>query len=76
MASSKSKILFIGGTGYIGKYIVEASVLAGHPTFVLVRESTLVSDSRAEVIGTFKSLGVDFIIVSDSSSVSITAFSK
>ncbi|KAK1559976.1 hypothetical protein Q3G72_020754 [Acer saccharum] len=62
MASSKSKILFIGGTGYIGKYIVEASVLAGHPTFVLVRESTLVSDSRAEVIGTFKSLGVDFII--------------
>ncbi|KAK0581757.1 hypothetical protein LWI29_017540 [Acer saccharum] len=62
MASSKSKILFIGGTGYIGKYIVEASVFAGHPTFVLVRESTLVSDSRAEVIGTFKSLGVDFII--------------
>ncbi|KAI9181012.1 hypothetical protein LWI28_010303 [Acer negundo] len=62
MASSKSKILFIGGTGYIGKYIVEASVLAGHPTFVLVRESTLVSDSRAQVIGTFKSLGVDFII--------------
>ncbi|TXG64561.1 hypothetical protein EZV62_011555 [Acer yangbiense] len=62
MASSKSKILFIGGTGYIGKYIVEGSVLAGHPTFVLVRESTLVSDSRAQVIGTFKSLGVDFII--------------
>ncbi|TXG64562.1 hypothetical protein EZV62_011556 [Acer yangbiense] len=61
MASSKSKILFIGGTGYIGKYIVEASILAGHPTFVLVRESTLLSDSKAQVIGTFKSLGVDFV---------------
>ncbi|KAK2665340.1 hypothetical protein Ddye_003914 [Dipteronia dyeriana] len=62
MASSKSKILFIGGTGYIGKYIVEASVLAGHPTLVLVREATLYGDSRAQVIDTFKSLGVDFII--------------
>ncbi|KAI9180817.1 hypothetical protein LWI28_008409 [Acer negundo] len=61
MASSKSKILFIGGTGYIGKYVVKASILAGHPTFVLVRESTLLSDSRAQVIGTFKSLGVHFV---------------
>ncbi|KAK0581115.1 hypothetical protein LWI29_010168 [Acer saccharum] len=60
--ASKSKILFIGGTGYIGKYIVEASVLAGHPTFVLVRESTLSGSSKARVIKTFKSLGVNFII--------------
>ncbi|KAK9942513.1 hypothetical protein M0R45_008175 [Rubus argutus] len=37
MAQTKSKILFIGGTGYIGKFIVEASAKAGHPTFALVR---------------------------------------
>jgi nucleoside-diphosphate-sugar epimerase len=39
--ADKSKILLIGGTGYIGKFIVEASIKEGHPTFVLVRESTL-----------------------------------
>ncbi|KAL5790932.1 hypothetical protein ACOSQ2_005820 [Xanthoceras sorbifolium] len=60
--ASKSKILFIGGTGYIGKFIVEASAIAGHPTFVLVRESTLASGSRAQVIDNFKSLGVNFVI--------------
>ncbi|KAL5788689.1 hypothetical protein ACOSP7_005638 [Xanthoceras sorbifolium] len=60
--ASKSKILFIGGTGYIGKFIVEASAIAGHPTFVLVRESTLASGSRAQVIDHFKSLGVNFVI--------------
>ncbi|KAK2665341.1 hypothetical protein Ddye_003915 [Dipteronia dyeriana] len=58
----KSRILFIGGTGYIGKYIVKASVLAGHPTFVLVRESTLSSASKEQVMETFKSLNVNFII--------------
>ena len=36
----KSKILIIGGTGYIGKYIVEESAKVGHPTFALVRENT------------------------------------
>lgn len=39
--AEKSKILIIGGTGYIGKHIVEASVKAGHHTFALVRESTM-----------------------------------
>ncbi|KAK2665342.1 hypothetical protein Ddye_003916 [Dipteronia dyeriana] len=60
--ASKSKILIIGGTGYIGKFIVEASAKAGNPTFVLVRESTLSSASRAKVVQNFKNLGVNFII--------------
>ncbi|KAI9181983.1 hypothetical protein LWI28_020752 [Acer negundo] len=60
--ASKSKILIIGGTGYIGKFIVEASAKAGHPTFVLVRESTLSSASRAKVVENFKNLGVNFVI--------------
>ncbi|KAL6211543.1 hypothetical protein ACLB2K_016767 [Fragaria x ananassa] len=34
MAPTKSKILCSGGTGYIGKLIVEASVKAGHSTSV------------------------------------------
>uniref|UniRef100_A0A2C9W0X9 NmrA-like domain-containing protein n=1 Tax=Manihot esculenta TaxID=3983 RepID=A0A2C9W0X9_MANES len=58
----KSKILFIGGTGYIGKYIVEASATAGHPTFALVREATLSSPSKSAIIDSFKSHGVNFLI--------------
>lgn len=59
--ATKSKILFIGGTGYIGKFIVEASVKGGHPTFALVRGSTLSSSSKSKIIEHFKSLGVNFI---------------
>ncbi|XP_027076463.2 phenylcoumaran benzylic ether reductase Pyrc5-like [Coffea arabica] len=54
----KSKILIIGATGYIGKCIVEASAKAGHPTFALVRESTISDPKRAAIIESFKSLGV------------------
>ena len=43
----KSKILIIGGTGYIGKYIVEESAKVGHPTFALVRENTASSNPES-----------------------------
>ncbi|XP_027354298.1 isoflavone reductase homolog PCBER-like isoform X2 [Abrus precatorius] len=56
-----SKILFIGGTGYIGKFIVEASASSGHPTFLLVRESTLSNPSKSSIIDKFKNLGVKFV---------------
>lgn len=61
---SKSKILFIGGTGYIGKFIVEASAKAGHPTFLLVRESTLSNPAKSPLIDNFKGLGVNLVFVS------------
>ncbi|CAK7329678.1 unnamed protein product, partial [Dovyalis caffra] len=60
--ATKSKILFIGGTGYIGKFIVEASAKAGHPTSVLVRESTLSNPAKSNVTDNFKNLGVNFLI--------------
>ncbi|XP_048233573.1 phenylcoumaran benzylic ether reductase POP1-like isoform X2 [Ricinus communis] len=60
--ADKSKILFIGGTGYIGKFIVEASAKAGHPTFALLRDSTLSNPHRFSIITTFKNLGVQFLI--------------
>ncbi|XP_027153979.1 isoflavone reductase homolog PCBER-like [Coffea eugenioides] len=56
-----SKILIIGGTGNIGKYVVEASAKAGHPTFALVRESTISDPKKAAIIESFKSLGVIFL---------------
>ncbi|KAH9656758.1 Phenylcoumaran benzylic ether reductase 1 [Citrus sinensis] len=60
--ASKSKILSIGGTGYIGKFIVEASVKAGHPTLVLVRESTVSGPSKTQLLDHFKNLGVNFVV--------------
>ncbi|CAI0377469.1 unnamed protein product [Linum tenue] len=67
--AEKSKNLFIGGTGYIGKYLVEASAQSGHPTFLLVRESTLSNPEKSTVIGKFKTLGVRFLTVSSNSSL-------
>nr|AYU75192.2 isoflavone reductase [Bulbophyllum morphologorum] len=46
MASEESKILIIGGTGYIGKHVVAASAKLGHPTFVLVRPSSASDPSK------------------------------
>lgn len=60
----KSKVLIIGGTGYIGKFVVEASAKAAHPTFVLVRESTIADPVKAKLLESFKNLGVKFITVS------------
>ncbi|XP_028791257.1 isoflavone reductase-like protein [Neltuma alba] len=59
--AEKSKILIIGGTGYIGKYIVEASAKAGHPTFALVRESTVSDPIKGKLIDNFRNLGVNLV---------------
>jgi nucleoside-diphosphate-sugar epimerase len=61
--AEKSKILIIGGTGYIGKYIVEASAKSGHPTFALVRESTASNPEKSQVIESFKSSGATLLYV-------------
>lgn len=58
-----SRILIIGGTGYIGKFIVEASAKLGHPTFALVRESTVNDPVKGKVIENFKNLGVTLLHV-------------
>jgi len=61
--AAKSKILVIGGTGYIGKFIVKASSEAGHPTFALVRESTLSHPEKFKLIESFKTSGVTLLYV-------------
>lgn len=37
MSSEKSNILIFGGCGYLGNFMVKASVSLGHPTFVYTR---------------------------------------
>ncbi|KAF8406449.1 hypothetical protein HHK36_008536 [Tetracentron sinense] len=59
--AEKSKILIIGGTGSIGKFIVEASAKAGHPTFALVRESTASDPVKGKLIESFKNSGVTLL---------------
>ena len=61
--AAKSKILVLGGTGYIGKFIVMASAEAGHPTFALVRESTLSHPEKSKLIESFKTSGVTLLYV-------------
>ncbi|KAK7312338.1 hypothetical protein VNO77_36121 [Canavalia gladiata] len=60
--AATTRILIIGGTGFIGKFIVEASAKAGHPTFALVRESTLYDPAKSPLIHKFNTLGVNFIV--------------
>ncbi|KAJ4701963.1 Isoflavone reductase-like protein [Melia azedarach] len=59
--AEKSKILIVGGTGYIGKFVVEASAKAGHPTFVLVRESTVSDPVKGKLVENFKNLGATLL---------------
>ena len=66
--AQKSEILIIGGTGYIGKYIVEESAKAGHPTFALVRENTASIPEKSKLIESFKSSGVTLLHVCTNSS--------
>ncbi|XP_020591756.1 isoflavone reductase homolog isoform X2 [Phalaenopsis equestris] len=62
MALEKSRILIIGGTGFVGQYIVRASVRTGHPTFALIREGSAGSDpDKARVIDDFKAAGVTIV---------------
>ncbi|KAF3441085.1 hypothetical protein FNV43_RR19371 [Rhamnella rubrinervis] len=59
--AEKRKVLIIGRTGYIGKFIVEASAQAGHPTFALVRESTIYNPEKSKFIQSFKTSGLNLL---------------
>ncbi|XLT57903.1 hypothetical protein HN873_050507 [Arachis hypogaea] len=63
--AQKSKVLVVGGTGYIGKFIVNASAKAGHPTFVLVKESSLSHPHKSNLIQSFKSSESPFYMLGD-----------
>ena len=62
-SAATTKILVIGGTGSVGKFMVEASAKAGYPTLALVRESTLSNPAKSPIIQKFKSLGVNLVLV-------------
>lgn len=61
---TQSKMLIFGATGYLGKYMVKASVSMGHPTYVYVRPNTpATNSSRLELLHEFESMGVKILQV-------------
>nr|AHA90806.1 propenylphenol synthase 1 [Larrea tridentata] len=59
MACEKSKILIFGATGYLGKYMVKASLSMGHPTSIYVRPIKPNADSsKLEAHKEFEAMGV------------------
>lgn len=58
MEKMMSKILIFGGTGYLGQYVVKASVSAGHQTFVYVRPTKPGDLIKLGLLKRFRAMGV------------------
>ncbi|CAN6342561.1 unnamed protein product [Urochloa humidicola] len=57
----KSKVLVVGGTGFIGRRIVAASLAQGHPTFVLMRPDIGVDVDKVQMLLSFKAQGARLV---------------
>ncbi|KAL5973607.1 hypothetical protein ACLOJK_030260 [Asimina triloba] len=58
----KSKVLVVGGTGYIGRRIVKASLAQGHETHVLQRRELGVGDiEKVQMLLSFKDQGAHLV---------------
>jgi uncharacterized protein YbjT (DUF2867 family) len=62
MEANKNKILVFGGTGYIGKYMVKASISLGYPTFVYTHPiHSKTPTSKIQLCKEFNSMGVTIV---------------
>ncbi|KAK4490835.1 hypothetical protein RD792_001550 [Penstemon davidsonii] len=57
----KSKVLIIGGTGYLGKRLVKASLAHGHQTYILHRPEVGVDIEKIELLISFKMQGAHLV---------------
>lgn len=57
----KSKVLIIGGTGYLGKRLVKASLEQGHETYVLKRAEIGVDIEKIQRLLSFKKQGARLV---------------
>ncbi|KAK8952471.1 hypothetical protein KSP39_PZI004722 [Platanthera zijinensis] len=53
----KSRVLVVGGTGYLGRRIVGASIAEGHPTFVLHRPEIGIDIEKVQMLLSFREQG-------------------
>ncbi|KAK6947332.1 NmrA-like domain [Dillenia turbinata] len=58
---SKSKVLIVGGTGYIGRRFVKASLAQGHITYVLQRREIGLDIDKLQILLSFKEQGARLI---------------
>ncbi|XP_071724498.1 bifunctional pinoresinol-lariciresinol reductase 2-like [Rutidosis leptorrhynchoides] len=58
----KSKVLIVGGTGYLGKRLVKASLGLGHETYVFQREDMGVDIEKVQKLLSFKKKGAKLVI--------------
>jgi len=60
----KNRIVIFGGSGYIGRHLVKASVSLGHPTLVYTRPlNSQTSSSKTQLCRDFTSMGVTLVQV-------------
>ncbi|KAK3226898.1 hypothetical protein Dsin_006760 [Dipteronia sinensis] len=57
----KSKVLIVGGTGYLGKRLVKASLAVGHQTYVLHRPENGLNIERIQMLLSFKEQGAHLV---------------
>ncbi|XP_058772608.1 isoflavone reductase homolog [Vicia villosa] len=57
----KSKVLVVGGTGYIGRRIVKASLEQGHETYVLQRPDIGLDTEKVQMLLSFKKQGAHLV---------------
>ncbi|KAL6337690.1 hypothetical protein AAG906_037283 [Vitis piasezkii] len=58
----KSKVLIIGGTGYLGRRLVKASLAQGHETYVLQRPDMGVDIEKVQMLLSFKEQGARLVL--------------
>ncbi|MED6179504.1 hypothetical protein PIB30_001801 [Stylosanthes scabra] len=57
----KSKVLIVGGTGYLGKRLVKASLVEGHETYVLYRPDIGPNIEKVQLLLSFKHQGAKLL---------------
>nr|Q4R0I0.1 RecName: Full=Bifunctional pinoresinol-lariciresinol reductase; Short=PLR-La1; AltName: Full=(+)-lariciresinol reductase; AltName: Full=(+)-pinoresinol reductase [Linum album]CAH60857.1 pinoresinol-lariciresinol reductase [Linum album] len=63
-SSGGSKVLVIGGTGYLGKRLVKASLDSGHDTYVMHRPEIGVDIEKVQLLLSFKMQGAHLVSAS------------
>ena len=58
----KSKVLIIGGTGYLGRRLVKASLAQAHETYVLQRPDMGVDIEKVQMLLSFKEQGARLVL--------------
>uniref|UniRef100_A0A0E0ML66 NmrA-like domain-containing protein n=1 Tax=Oryza punctata TaxID=4537 RepID=A0A0E0ML66_ORYPU len=57
----KSRVLIVGGTGFVGRRIVAASLAEGYPTYVLLRPEIGLDIDKLQMLLAFKAQGAQLV---------------